>query len=145
MDFLDSTGLGALVGSLKRLRRHQRSLKLVTNSGRILELFNITGLSRAFVLHRSVLDAISGDEHWQAALAGEGPITGEQSTGEQSAEEQSAEEQSAEEQSAEEWCRRPSCRSEAGSGGFGGFRSGRIVTFGALPGSAELRRSKGRS
>jgi len=91
VDFVDSTGLGALVGSLKRLRRHQGSLKLVTSSGRILELFNITGLSRAFVLHRSVLDAISGDEHWQAALAGEGPITGEQSTGEQSA---------------EEWCRR---------------------------------------
>jgi anti-sigma B factor antagonist len=72
VDFLDSTGLGILVGSLKRLRLRQGSLTLVTSTGRILELFDITGLSQAFVLHRTVLDAISGDQHWQAALAGEG-------------------------------------------------------------------------
>ncbi len=81
VNFLDSTGLGILVGSLKRLRLRQGSLTLVTSSGRILELFDITGLSQAFVLHRTVLDAISGDQHWQAALAGEG-------------------------QGAEEWCRK---------------------------------------
>jgi anti-sigma B factor antagonist len=90
VQFLDSTGLGVMVGSLKRLRVHQGSLKLVTSSGRILDLFNVTGLSHAFELCPSVLDAISGDQHWQAALAGEGPNRGKQS--------------------AEEWCRQHELR-----------------------------------
>jgi anti-anti-sigma factor len=34
VDFLDSTGLGALMGSLKRLREQDGSLKLVTGAGR---------------------------------------------------------------------------------------------------------------
>jgi anti-sigma B factor antagonist len=91
VDFLDSTGLGVLVGSLKRLRVHQGSLKLVTSSGRILELFEVTGLSRVFEVRPSVLDAISGDRHWQAALAGEG---------------HDAKEHGAGEHGAEEWCRK---------------------------------------
>src|SRR5450755_4878823 len=50
VDFLDSTGLGALVGSLKRLRSRQGSLVIVTSGGRILKLFKITGLIHAFAL-----------------------------------------------------------------------------------------------
>ena len=72
LDFLDSTGLGALVGSLKRLRVRQGSLMVVTSGGRILRLFQITGLTRAFALYRSVLDAISADQDWQEAIASEG-------------------------------------------------------------------------
>lgn len=72
VDFLDSTGLGALVGSLKRLRLRQGSLAIVTTGGRILKLFKITGLIHAFELHSCVLDAISADQHWQATIAGEG-------------------------------------------------------------------------
>lgn len=72
VEFLDSTGLGVLVGSLKRLRVHQGSLTLVTSGARVLQLLQITGLDRAFELRQSVLDAISADPHWQAALAGEG-------------------------------------------------------------------------
>ncbi len=72
--FLDSTGLGALVGSLKRLREQDGSLKLVTSTDRI---FLLTGLVRIFALHRSVPEAIAGDKHWQAALAREGRSTGE--------------------------------------------------------------------
>jgi anti-sigma B factor antagonist len=72
VDFLDSTGLGALVGSLKRLRIRQGSLMIVTSGGRILKLFQITGLTHAFALHPSVLDAISADQHWQVAIASEG-------------------------------------------------------------------------
>lgn len=82
VDFLDSTGLGALVGSLRRLRLRQGSLKLVTSGGRVLRLFQITGLSRAFALHPSVLEAISADQHWQVALAGEDPSAEEHSAGE---------------------------------------------------------------
>ena len=72
IEFLDSTGLGALVGSLKRLRVRQGSLMVVTSGGRILRLFQITGLTRAFALYRSVLDAISTDQDWQEAIASEG-------------------------------------------------------------------------
>jgi anti-sigma B factor antagonist len=75
VDFLDSTGLGVLVGSLKRLRMRDGSLKLVTNGGRILQIFEITGLTHAFALRSSVPDAIAADEHWQEVLAGQGDST----------------------------------------------------------------------
>jgi len=45
---------------------------VVTSGGRILRLFQITGLTRAFALYRSVLDAISTDQDWQEAIASEG-------------------------------------------------------------------------
>ena len=77
VDFLDSTGLGALVGSLKRLRTHDGSFKVVASGGRTLRIFQITGLTRAFALHPSVLDAMTTDEHWQAAVTGEGHDTEE--------------------------------------------------------------------
>jgi anti-sigma B factor antagonist len=72
VDFLDSTGLGALVGSLKRLREQDGSLALVAVADRILTIFRLTGLGRVFTLCPSVPDAIAGDQHWQAALAHEG-------------------------------------------------------------------------
>jgi anti-sigma B factor antagonist len=72
VDFVDSTGLGVLVGSLKRLRERDGSLTLVASRGRIPQLLDLTGLIRIFTLHQSVPEAISGDRHWQTALASEG-------------------------------------------------------------------------
>jgi anti-sigma B factor antagonist len=72
VEFLDSTGLGALVGSLKRVRMQDGSLKLIMGSGRILHIFRLTDLSKAFAIHPSVAEAIDGDQHWQAALAHDG-------------------------------------------------------------------------
>jgi anti-sigma B factor antagonist len=77
VDFLDSTGLGALVGSLKRLRTHDGSFKVVASGGPTLRILQITGLTRAFALHPSVLDAMTTDGHWQAAVTGEGHDTEE--------------------------------------------------------------------
>jgi anti-sigma B factor antagonist len=77
VDFLDSTGLGVLVGSLRRLRTHEGSLDLVTDGGRILQLFRITGLTNAFALHSTVPDAITADQHWQATIAGQGDSASE--------------------------------------------------------------------
>jgi anti-sigma B factor antagonist len=77
VDFLDSTGLGALVGSLKRLREQDGSLELVIADGKIMTIFRITGLDRVFALHPSFPDAIDDDQHWQAALAREGRGTAE--------------------------------------------------------------------
>jgi anti-sigma B factor antagonist len=70
--FLDSAGVGALVGSRKELRAGGGSLTLVASTGRILQTFRIVGLSDAFALHSCVPDAISADQHWQAAVSGEG-------------------------------------------------------------------------
>ncbi len=64
VDFLDSTGLGVLVGGLKRLREEGGSLALVITAPRILRVFQITGLTKAFATWPSVLDAITADPHW---------------------------------------------------------------------------------
>jgi len=59
VDFLDSTGLGVLVGGLKRVRNHDGSLQLVCTQEKILKIFRITGLTKVFPIHNSVSDAIS--------------------------------------------------------------------------------------
>jgi len=65
VDFLDSTGLGALVGGLKRLREAGGSLALVIIAPRILRIFQITGLTKVLAVQHSVEDAITADPHWQ--------------------------------------------------------------------------------
>jgi|ERR1700722_5290 len=64
VDFLDSTGLGVLVGGLKRLREEGGSLALVITAPRILRVFQITGLTKVFAAWSSVADAITADPHW---------------------------------------------------------------------------------
>jgi len=54
VDFLDSTGLGVLVGALKRLRLAGGQLALVCDSEKLLKVFRITALDRVFTLHDSV-------------------------------------------------------------------------------------------
>ena len=60
VDFLDSTGLGVLVGGLKRARSHDGDLSLVCTQHRILKVFEITGLTKVFDIHNSVDDATAG-------------------------------------------------------------------------------------
>ena len=73
VDFLDSTGLAALVGSLKRLRAQDGSLKLVTGTDRIRQLFVPAHRARARIRgHTSIPEATAGDQHWKAALAEKG-------------------------------------------------------------------------
>ena len=59
VDFLDSTGLGVLVGGLKRVRAHDGSLRLVCTQERILKIFRITGLTKVFPIHASLGDALA--------------------------------------------------------------------------------------
>jgi anti-sigma B factor antagonist len=59
VEFLDSTGLGVLVGGLKRVRAHDGSLDLVCTQERILEIFRITGLTQVFGIHQTVDQAIA--------------------------------------------------------------------------------------
>ena len=57
--FLDSTGLGVLVGGLNRVRPHDGSLDLVCTQERILKIFRITGLTKVFGIYQSVDQAIA--------------------------------------------------------------------------------------
>ena len=60
VDFLDSTGLGVLVGGLKRLRSNDGDLGLVCTQARILKVFEITGLTKVFTISASVDEALAG-------------------------------------------------------------------------------------
>jgi anti-sigma B factor antagonist len=62
VDFLDSTGLGVLVGALKRVKAHDGSLSLVCTQDKILKIFKITGLTKVFPIHSSVEEATGGTE-----------------------------------------------------------------------------------
>lgn len=59
VEFLDSTGLGVLVGGLKRVRAHDGSLQVVCSHERILKIFRITGLTKVFDIHPSVPEALA--------------------------------------------------------------------------------------
>jgi anti-sigma B factor antagonist len=60
VDFLDSTGLGVLVGALKRVKAHDGSLSIVCTQDKILKIFKITGLTKVFPIHSSVEEAAVG-------------------------------------------------------------------------------------
>jgi anti-sigma B factor antagonist len=57
VDFLDSTGLGVLVGGLKLLRANDGELVLVCAVERILKIFRITGLTKVFLIAPDVSTA----------------------------------------------------------------------------------------
>ena len=59
VDFLDSTGLGVLVGGLKKVRAHDGSMRLICNQERLLKIFRITGLAKVFAIHGSQADALA--------------------------------------------------------------------------------------
>ena len=52
--FLDSTGLGVLVGGLKRVKQHDGELGIICNQEKILRIFKITGLTKIFIMYDSV-------------------------------------------------------------------------------------------
>jgi anti-sigma B factor antagonist len=57
VEFMDSTGLGVLVGALKRLREQEGDLALVCTEGPVLKILTLTGLDRVFPIHRDVAEA----------------------------------------------------------------------------------------
>jgi anti-sigma B factor antagonist len=60
VDFLDSTGLGVLVGVHRRLQRTDGSLALVCPHDRLLKIFRIAGLDTIFRIYGSVAEATAG-------------------------------------------------------------------------------------
>lgn len=59
VDFIDSTGLGVLIGALKRVRTHDGDLAVVCTEPRIVKVFEITGLNQVFRLKDSVESAVA--------------------------------------------------------------------------------------
>jgi anti-sigma B factor antagonist len=58
VDFLDSTGLGVLVGGLKRVKSNEGEMKLVVTQDRIMKIFDITGLAKVFPMFSSLDQAL---------------------------------------------------------------------------------------
>lgn len=57
LEFLDSTGLGVLIGAHRRAAERGGSLRLCVSDGPIARLLNITGLIAVFSVYHSVEDA----------------------------------------------------------------------------------------
>jgi anti-sigma B factor antagonist len=57
VEYLDSTGLGVLIGGLKRLREVEGNMALVGPGMRILRIFEITGLDKIFDIYQSEEEA----------------------------------------------------------------------------------------
>jgi len=69
VEFLDSTGLGVLVGGLNRVRNHDGSLHLVCSQEKILKVFRITGLTKVFPIHATLSEALAAPD--DAAVPGD--------------------------------------------------------------------------
>lgn len=54
VDFIDSFGLGVVIGALKRVRLLDGDLRLVVPDSRVRRVFEVCDLDRVFVLHDDV-------------------------------------------------------------------------------------------
>jgi anti-sigma B factor antagonist len=50
LQYMDSTGLGVLIGALKRLKEKDRNIYLKNLQPNVQKLFHITGLDKIFIL-----------------------------------------------------------------------------------------------
>jgi len=61
VDFLDSTGLSALIGARKRATERSGEIRLIAQEGRILRLLRITGLADVFAVYPTLGDALADE------------------------------------------------------------------------------------
>ncbi len=52
--YIDSTGLGVLVGALKRVKSHKRNVYVYQLRDNVKKLFRITGLDKVFILEEAI-------------------------------------------------------------------------------------------
>lgn len=63
VEYLDSTGLGVLIGALKRMREVEGDFALVGPGARIQRIFEITGLDKIFDIYPSLEDFGAKEGH----------------------------------------------------------------------------------
>jgi len=56
VSFMDSTGLGVIVRTLKRTRERDTALNLVVSNARVLKIFGITGLDAVLNIYPTLAD-----------------------------------------------------------------------------------------
>ncbi len=56
--FIDSAGLGVLVGGHRRLRARGGALHLVVSDPRLVELFSSSGLDAVLTIHATLVEAV---------------------------------------------------------------------------------------
>jgi anti-sigma B factor antagonist len=57
VEFIESTGLGALIGGRRRARALDGALSLVCSENPVLKVFQVTGLDKVFEIYHSVDEA----------------------------------------------------------------------------------------
>ncbi len=57
--FIDSTGLGVLIGGLRRVNESGGEMRIVVTDPRVLKIFEITGLTELFSIRSSLAEATS--------------------------------------------------------------------------------------
>jgi anti-sigma B factor antagonist len=55
--FIDSSGLGVLVGGLRRVKEHDGAIRLVCSRDNIMKIFRITGLDKVFPMFSDIQEA----------------------------------------------------------------------------------------
>jgi len=60
VEYIDSSGLGTLVGGLKRASENGGKIAIVCTSPQIKKVFEITGLERVFPIYNNVEEAARG-------------------------------------------------------------------------------------
>jgi anti-sigma B factor antagonist len=74
VSFIDSEGLGVLVGARRRLLRygHDGGIQLVCAHGLVLRVLRVTGLDGVFPLHAGLADALGGTSGQADDRSGQG-------------------------------------------------------------------------
>lgn len=60
VEFMDSTGLGVLIGGLKRCREADGALALVAPAEPVRKVLTITGLDKVFPIYNTASEATAG-------------------------------------------------------------------------------------
>lgn len=55
--YIDSTGLGVLIGTLKKVREHNGTISIICCNPQIKKIFNITGLIKIFGIYKTAEEA----------------------------------------------------------------------------------------
>jgi anti-sigma B factor antagonist len=61
VSFLDSSGIGVLIGALHRVRQHQGSITLVAPTPRVRQVLGLTGITQVLPVHASLNQALVPD------------------------------------------------------------------------------------